>query len=346
MFAFFLFLTLTLGGYPTDAVERLGIGFGAQEPGTNQRYPYDSLSRYDLAALYGDSPSGWYYDWGFRLDGAWERGTLDYAVQMLWSVPHTETLRALTANNPGDVFVVGNEPDVRGQSNMTPTRYAEFYHLAYKRIKFVCPDCQVAIAGVLSASPLRLAYLDRVWAEHERLFSSTMTVDVYTVHGFTLCEKCGHVPSGMTDLLHLADADLVAGASALEMMQRRIVAMRAWMASRCESDKPLWVTEFGILGGVEAVGIAEFMRQSIAWLLTVQDDLVGMAGDERRLVQRMAWFSVNSNSFSGALFDKMTGEALPLASVFAEVRLTLDGEAQRAEVVEDVRFVYLPIVGR
>lgn len=319
---------LALCPYPADALERLGFGFDAHSFDAPARYGHDSLSRYDLTALYGDLPSGWYYDWGFRLDGAWERGTLDYAVQMLWSVPHTETLRALAANNPGDVFVVGNEPDVRGQMNMTPARYAVYYHDAHNRIKFVCPECRVAIAGMVSASPLRLAYLDRVYAEYKRLYGTLLPVDIYTIHGYNLCERCGHVPPGMMDLLRLADIDNF-GQGDFAIFKQRILAMREWMAAHGERDTELWLTEFGVLG-FDDVGTANFMLQSIPWALQAFDDS-GMSTDEYRLIQRMAWFSLNENRLGGALFDKTTTEATPLANLYRILVAEIKGSCVKLE---------------
>ena len=53
--------------------------------------------------------------------------------------------------------MIGNEPDVRWQDNVTPERYAEIYHDIYTFIKERDPGAQVVIGGVAQSTPLRRA---------------------------------------------------------------------------------------------------------------------------------------------------------------------------------------------
>jgi len=74
-------------------------------------------------------------------------------------VPTWDEIAAVIAAQPGAVWIVGNEPDVIWQSNMTADRYAELYYEVYQFIKSHDPQAQVAVAGVAQPTPLRLAYL-------------------------------------------------------------------------------------------------------------------------------------------------------------------------------------------
>jgi hypothetical protein len=95
------------------------------------------------------------------------------------------------AAQPGSVWIVGNEPDVIWQDNVTPERYAEIYHEAYTFIKERDPLAQLAMAGVAQPTPLGLAYLERVLLAYQEKFGEPMPVDIWTVHAFILREEAG-----------------------------------------------------------------------------------------------------------------------------------------------------------
>jgi hypothetical protein len=90
-----------------------------------------------------------------------------------------------------------------------------------------------------------------------------------------------------------------------------------WLVERGERQKPLILSEFGVLmpsdyliGGDQAV--LNFMEGAFRYLLDARDPQLGYAADEGRLVQRWMWFSLNfpardpltgQDSFNGALYD-------------------------------------------
>src|SRR5690606_34019396 len=88
--------------------------------------------------------------------------------------PGAEWLAATVALLPGRTWLIGNEPDVKWQSNATPAEYAQAYHLAYTMIKAADPTAQVAIGGLSQITPLRLDYLDAVWAAYRAQQGTTM----------------------------------------------------------------------------------------------------------------------------------------------------------------------------
>ena len=237
-------------------------------------------------------------------------------------------LATAVANQPGSVWIVGNEPDVIWQDNVTPERYAELYHEVYTFIKERDATAQIAIGGVTQPTPLRLAYLDRVLVAYETQIGTAMPVDIWTVHAFILREEAGSwgvdIPPGIDEqqgiLYEIVDHD------DLTIFKANIRAFRQWMKERGYGERPLAITEFGILMpfdyGFPPEAVAEFMRQSFDFLLTARDEEIGYAADDHRLVQWWFWYSLHDPDLypTGNLYERETGE------------LTLLGEAWREYV--------------
>ena len=210
------------------------------------------------------------------------------------NLPLEEAVRA----SPGGYFVIGNEPDVEVQDNTPADRYAEIYHEAYTTIKSVDPTAQVAIAGVASPTPLRLAYLDQVLDHYEQTFGEQMPIDIWTMHIYVLREERDSwgvgIPTGMDDvdtgqLYEIDDHNDVEIANGL------LDDFRRWMAERGYQDKPLAITEFGILlpadyGFPEEV-VANYMTELVNYYLTARGE-TGYPADDDRLVQWWFWFSI------------------------------------------------------
>ena len=89
-------------------------------------------------------------------------------------VPDLKTIGKIAQQNPGSLWLVGNEMDVIWQDNATPEQYAAAYHDVYATLKQADPNSRVAIGGISEPSPLRLqisgsraASVSRsIWAGH------------------------------------------------------------------------------------------------------------------------------------------------------------------------------------
>jgi hypothetical protein len=84
--------------------------------------------------------------------------------------------------------------------------------------------------------------------------------------------------------------------------------MRAWMAAHEQQDKPLWITEYGILMpadyGFDAKRVINFLQGSFDLFLSLRDPTLGFVGDDHRLVQRWNWYSARDSRYpTGNLFD-------------------------------------------
>ena len=293
---------------------------------------------------------GWYLNWsiGFT-ETAWLTDTLD--AGLVFHTPpdedagmefapmvHTrrgelqppiEWIAAAAAARPSHTWLIGNEPDVRWQDNATPEEYARAYHAAYYAIKEADPTAQVAIAGLSQITPLRLAYLNRVWDFYAQTYGEEMPVDVWNMHAFVLQEKADDwgvdMPPGFED----ADEGMLWGINDhddLALVEEQVRRMRGWMAEHGQRDKPLWITEYGILMpasyGFDEERVRRFLLASNDLFANLRDPVLGYAEDDDRMVQRWVWFSAGYDLYpTGDLFTrdgKPTGLMHALSAYLAE----------------------------
>jgi hypothetical protein len=238
--------------------------------------------------------------------------------------PSGQDLERVVRDNPGSLWLIGNEPDVMWQDNAAPTDYAQVYHEAYAFLKERDPACQVAIAGVSQATPLRLQYLDMILEAYRDLYGEMIPVDVWNVHGYILREERGSwgvdIPAGISvdegRLYEIDDHDN------MEIFSEQIVAFRRWMRDKGERDKPLIVSEYGVVMpadyGFRYERVRDFMYATFDYFLTASDVSLGYPADGNRLVQRWAWYSLSDTVYpTGNLFDPDTGQITPLGLAYS-----------------------------
>jgi hypothetical protein len=302
---------------PGNLHSRLGVGVPL--------YVTDFVFDAEMAQQLG---MGWYLDWQINpapidVDG------LEYA-QLYAMRPSNVPLRRdqiaqVLAANPGALWLAGNEPDVIWQDNKTPEEYAQLYHQFYTFVKTLDPSAQVAIAGVSQVTPLRLQYLEAVMAAYERLYGQPIPVDVWNVHAFILREDRDSwgvsIPPGFDVdqgmLWEIEDHD------DLDLFRQQIIDFRRWMLKQGARDKPLIVSEFGILMpadyGFPPERVAEFMTDTFDYLLTATDPDIGYPADDNRLVQRLNWYSLSDTVYpTSNLVDPTTGKLTLLGHTFAD----------------------------
>jgi hypothetical protein len=236
-----------------------------------------------------------------------------------------DDINRVAQEQPGAFWIIGNEPDVVVQDNSTPEQYAVLYHDLYYHIKGIDPTARIAIGGVSQPTPLRRAYLDRVLNAYQTNYGEPMPIDIWTVHAFILREEAGSwgvgIPPGMgsdgAQLYEIADHD------SREIFQQNIIDFRAWMAARGYGDRPLAVTEYGVIMpndyGFPPEAVAAFMTDSFDFFLTAANG-TGYGPDGGRLAQWWFWFSLYDDwvSTTGNLYDTETGELTYLGDVFAD----------------------------
>jgi hypothetical protein len=295
------------------------FGFGAALPGVEQ---------YDVEQLH----AGWYLDWSAHLAPARPQG-MEY-VQMVKvgggkASVGSQDLERIARTNPGSVWLIGNEPDVLWQDDLAPPEYARVYHDLYGLLKSADPTCQVAIGGVSQPTALRLQYLDLILDAYRDLYGQMIPVDVWNVHNFILREERGSwgvdIPPGISvdqgQLFEIEDHD------SLEIFRQQILNFRQWMKDRGERDKPLIVSEYGIVMpseyGFPEERVRDFMYATFDFFMTARDPDLGYAPDDGRLVQRWCWYSLSDTVYpTGNLFDTGTGQITPLGLAYGSYVLS------------------------
>lgn len=307
--------------YPS-ANERVGIGI---------LFSVGDIVSYNVAQL----EAGWYGDWMTRSYPPHPNG-MDYIPLVNTGnnnyPPNWEMLTVHVQRNPGLLWIVGNEPEGYWQERLTPAQYAQRYHDVYTFIKATDPTAQVAIGGVILPSPLRLKWLDKVLQEYQTRYGVAMPVDVWNTHMQIVNEvSCSYdpnncwgaeIPVGLTEtqgiLMQLSDN------ANYDLFVQLIQGMRTWMNDRGFRNKPLIVSEYGVLlpsdylcdGCNEDLArgdaiVASFMTRTMSYMLNTIDAAKGMPADGNRLVQRWMWYTLNDQpynfetglGFNGGLFD-------------------------------------------
>jgi hypothetical protein len=208
------------------------------------------------------------------------------------------------------------------------------YHELYGLIKTADPTAKVAIGGVVQATPLRLKYLDEIMKEYQRLFGEKIPVDVWNVHGFILRERVDswgcQIPCGLSatqgKLYGIDDHDN------MTIFTEQIVRFRQWMKDNGERNKPLIVSEYGILFpiqlGYDQPRVERFMIATFDYFRTATSSSLGYPADGNRLVQAWCWYSLDHKNFEGYesyghLFDPDTKLITRLGRAFANYTASL-----------------------
>lgn len=276
----------------------------------------------------------WYLDYFTQATPSQPAGMV-YAQMIrppLWKqASFTTTVESVLANNPGALWLIGNEPDRDKQDGLTPAAYAAFYHDVYTFLKTRDANARVAIAGVVQSTPIRRRYLDMVLTEYQNRYGTAMPIDVWNMHAFILREDeqwGAWVPPGLEAYKDEGMKYEVDDHDSLEIFKANIIAFRQWMAARGYRDTPLLVTEYGILlstyHGFPYEKVRTFMLGTFDFFLSATDAATGYPADGNRLVQAWSWFSLNYPPYdletefghNGNLLEPDTGALLALGQDF------------------------------
>jgi|GEM_PF-1915175 len=303
---------------PSPPYPRLGVGLN---------YVYGSITDYDIAALH----VGWYSNWSIMENPPRPNG-VEY-VQLI----HTRDFSANTYdwnllgrvidNNPGSTFIIGNEIEATFQGAHTPQAYADIYHSLAQFIKGRDPTAKLAVGGVIMVSEARLRWLEAALQAYQNTYGTPMPIDIWTIHEQILNgdeSQSNNWPVGLplaaaapewhSWVCAYKGAIVQRGPVDVAQFQNDIIRFRQWMNQYGYRNTPLWISEYGVLGGEQynctQRVIGEYLQQTMEWMNNAAfDSSIGMPGDENRLVQRWLWYSLNDqpyyppqyNGFSGAM---------------------------------------------
>lgn len=307
-------------------------------PSDRSRFGVNSLgspAAYDLGQL----NIGWYMNWGHSASPVLPSGVA-YAQTVriredltnpsndYWP-PDWNELAAICAAQPGALWLIGNEPDHRGQDNCLATEYADRYYQCYTFIKANDATARVAPAGLVQATPLRLHWLNDVLTAYQASYGTALPADAWQIHAQILCETCGWgatYPPGlqayqMTEGRYYSSQD----AASVPIFIELVTDFRTWMKDNGYRNTPLILSEYGVLqpsgcgylaGGDVAAGdkmVRDFMTGTFDFFLGTTSSTIGYPADGNRLVQQWAWYSLNArmsepdcsylNSANGSLYE-------------------------------------------
>lgn len=303
-----ILLLLLAAGVAADAApgvswnSRAGVAFDRHESG-------QTLLDYDLIGL----GANWAYDFYTERYPRKQEG-LEY-VQMIWR-PANDAVQIAGATgaavvNPGSIWMVGNECDNGGQCALTPDQYAIGYHAHYTAIKASDPTALIFAGGITQPTPIRLRWLDAVLVAYQNRYGVPLPADGWHIHMYILPEACDWgvgMPVGLSNAGDAFDCSYGDRHAELAVFVSRLADFRLWMRLNGYQQTPLIVSEYGVLLGPEhgysEQRVADYLRDTFAYMGTATDTANGYQADDNRLVQRWAWFSVNYRPFPGtALFD-------------------------------------------
>lgn len=247
-----------------------------------------------------------------------------------------ESLDLLIALNPGETWIIGNEPDrYYWQDSITPEKYAERYYQTAMKIRAIDPAAKLGFGTVVQPTPIRMRYLDRALDAMDLLSgsreASLALIDIWSIHAFILNEHPyqwgAEIPVGFfpyepgdefeedwEDAIQITD---FGDTHSIQIFMERIINFRYWLDQKGEQEKPLWISEYGSLlppidppDGPNYVNVSDeetaaFMLDTFDFLLSAGDEPTGMPADDFHLVQRWFWYSLNDHrySFGGSLLD-------------------------------------------
>lgn len=335
--------------YPTPA-ERFGFNVAREDGRT--------INDYTVTALQGH----WYLDYATQQTPPHTAGMV-YAQMIrppFWkSSTFTKTTEAILQNNPGALWIVGNEPERDKQDSLMAGAYADFYHKVYHFLKVRDPNAHVAIAGVVQSTPLRRRYLDLVLTEYQSRYGVAMPIDVWTVHAFILPENNvwgASIPLGLEAFANEGMQYTLEDHDNMTIFKNNIIAFRQWMADRGYRNKPLLITEYGILlspaHGFSYAKVKSFMLASFDFFLTSTNAATGYPADENRLVQAWSWFSLNyppydeatEVGFNGNLMAPDTGVLQPLGADYGAYINNLTSQQKLTLAVPTVQLTAAALV--
>lgn len=168
--------------------------------------------------------------------------------------------RDYVLRNRGRVWIIGNEPEVTSQDNLTPTQYAQMYRTYYSTVSQLDPSATFAIASVGQVTyhaefDKVKPYYDAIFAEYKRLYGVDLPFHYWNLHAY----YAGWAPSHASTPTSMVDAVFT------KLINPYIAYAQTVSNGRYKSNKIL-ATEVGFawpndnaLGISEAAGI-EFMR--------------------------------------------------------------------------------------
>jgi hypothetical protein len=218
-------------------------------------------------------------------------------------------------------WLIGNEPNVEGQDNTPPDKYAELLHEAAQQLRIADPQATLIGPNVLNwnytcqGCPGYTSGLE--WAEKMRqayraAYNAEPPFDVWSIHTYSL------------DWEQLPLVNQTQDADQLEAFRRYL------NLSEATKNKTIWLTEFGVIWGYDNLSWEKDAAGK--WLArpagTFRTDLL-----EQYLVNSLNWLEANADRLNIKRWFLFTsyGEAESYADNFTGIAL-FDSSSPKAQL--------------
>jgi hypothetical protein len=260
-------------------------------------------------------------------------------------------ISTFVTQNPGSTWIIGNEPDseVTYQDHLAPDVYGQRYFEVATIIRQHDPSAKIGFGPIIQATPVRIYYLTLAMNKLVQLAGSAAAahalIDFYPIHAYILNEADLYDANGNST--HQWGAGVPVGYNAatwpapelihpewgetwktfdITIFSDRVKAFRQWMKDQGEQNKPMWITEYGVLFPSQGnpylytsdQDAANYMAQTYDFMLGYKDPSLGYPADDNRLVQKWTWYSLNDQvtHFGGSLYNPATGRLTPVGAKF------------------------------
>jgi hypothetical protein len=270
---------------PVHADDNWRFGFGANRDAINYNWtvlgaswfhnwrvqaPYhlDGMDFYPMVGAYGD------------LMGNETETSIRNAINQRPSNYPDGTTWIISNELEYDIFTTKNGVPLNPPRAITPAEYAEKYKKYRDIIKSINPTYKTAIGFINAIAETGRPYvLTDFTSAIDTLYGhpADLPIDCYNLHTYAFGRSI--------------DFEIT--------FQTTVNRYREAMASISEREKPLIITELGVLEGVYVTDIPEsyvldFQTRAFDWLRSATSATTGMPSDGNHLVQRWAWFALTS----------------------------------------------------
>ena len=183
-----------------------------------------------------------------------------------------------------------------------------------------------------------------------------MPVDIWNIHVQILQEKRGSWGCGIPAGLNLDEGELytIMDNADPQIFIHLVRDFRQWLADQGEKDKPLIISEFGVLMPSEYLGngdrgagdtvVMDFMSTVFDFLRLTSNESTGYPEDEFHLVQRWLWYSLNEPYYN---FETLTGMNGALFEANDPTQLTVLGQHWKRymdAIIDSEYQLYIPLL--
>jgi len=269
--------------------------------------------RYAAAAVQALHAGSWY------AFGAGDLGIPGQAAVVRPGVDFGQ-LAARAQANPHQAWLIGNEPNVPGQDDLSPSDYADFLHQAAQAVKGADPTAQIIGPNVLNwdrtcggcGGGLRAsghAWSDQLLSIYRQRYGA-LPLTAWGIHSYTL------------DWNHLPMIDAAGN-------QADLAAARSWLSGSALGI-PLWLTEFGVVWGYD--GMRQGPDGKYAPVGSFRDDLAGAYLDSM-----LAWLASPGSGVDRWFLYATTPPPEPFATASGGISLLQPGSLKPTDLGQRYR---------